>query len=139
METDPKRDQGNVSYLRDLFMATHTSEVEKTSFSYVATLERLLERLPVRSREIVKLRFGVPDGKIRTLEEIGKQHGITRERVRQVVGSALTMIASHKEYPEVVEIMKHIEQALGSKSGVMKVDHLVEKLAGDPQKLRELL
>lgn len=111
-------------------MATHTSEVEKTAFSYVATLERLLERLPVRSREIVKLRFGVPDGKIRTLEEIGKQHGITRERVRQVVGSALTMIASHKEYPEVVEIMKHIEQALGSKSGVMKVDHLVEKLAG---------
>ena len=53
-------------------MATHTSEVEKTAFSYVATLERLLERLPVRSREIVKLRFGVPDGKIRTLEEIGK-------------------------------------------------------------------
>jgi hypothetical protein len=90
----------------------------------------LLERLPVRSREIVKFRFGVPDGRVRTLEEIGKQHGITRERVRQVVGSALAMIASHKEYPEVMEIMKHIEQALGSKSGVMKVDHLIEKLAG---------
>ncbi len=111
-------------------MATHTSGIEKSSFSYVATLERLLERLPVRSREIVKFRFGVPDGRVRTLEEIGKQYGITRERVRQVVGSALNMISSHKEYPEVIEIMKHIEQALGSKSGVMKVDHLVEKLAG---------
>ncbi len=111
-------------------MAMHTTGTEKTRFSYVATLERLLERLPVRSREIVKFRFGVLDGRVRTLEEIGKQHGITRERVRQVVGKALTMISSHREYPEVVEIMKHIEQALGSKSGVMKVDHLIEKLAG---------
>ncbi len=115
-------------------MATHaTGTISKGNFSYVATLEHLLERLPVRSREIVKLRFGVTGDEPRTLEEIGKKHGITRERVRQVVGSALSMIAMHKEYPEVVDIMKRIEQALEERSGVMKVDHLISKLAGKDQ------
>lgn len=109
---------------------TSTLATGKKGFSYKATLERLLERLPLRSREIVKLRFGVKDGKIRTLEEIGKQYGITRERVRQVVGSALSLISSHKEYPEVLEITEHIREALEEKSGVMRADHLIEKLAG---------
>lgn len=111
-------------------MASKNTSVDKKTFSYKAALELLLERLPVRSREIVKLRFGVKDGKVRTLEEIGKQYGITRERVRQVVGSALTLIASHKEYPEVIEITEHIQAALEERSGVMKADHLIEKLAG---------
>ena len=111
-------------------MATSTIGSRKAEFSYRATLERLLERLPVRSREIVKYRYGIDDGMTRTLEEIGKHYGITRERVRQVVGSVLTMIATHKEYPEVIEIMRRIEQSLESKSGVMKVDHLIEVLAG---------
>lgn len=111
-------------------MAEQISRANKAVFSYKATLESLLERLPIRSRDIVKLRFGIDDGRVRTLEEIGKRYNITRERVRQVVGSVLTLIASHQEYPEVVAIMQRIEQSLSEKSGVMKVDHLVEKLAG---------
>lgn len=121
-------------------MATHiVSASGKARFSYVTVLEHLLERLPLRSRGIIKLRFGVPDGRVRTLEEIGKQHGITRERVRQVVGSALTLIASHKEHPEVADIMGRVEQALGEKSGVMKVDHLIERLAGTDKAERAAL
>lgn len=111
-------------------MTSRNTGTEKKNFSYKSTLECLLERLPVRSREIVKLRFGVKDGKIRTLEEIGKQYGITRERVRQVVGSVLTLIASHKEYPEVIELTGRIQRMLEERSGIMKADHLIEKLAG---------
>lgn len=111
-------------------MASKNAATGKAVFSYKTTLEHLLERLPLRSREIVKLRFGVKDGKVRTLEEIGKQYGITRERVRQVVGSALSLIASHKEYPEIIEITERIHAVLEEKSGVMKAEQLIEKLAG---------
>ena len=54
--------------------------------------ERLIEvlgSLTYREREIVKLRFGLGDGYIYTLEEIGKIYKITRERVRQIEAKAL--------------------------------------------------
>lgn len=45
--------------------------------------------LPARTKQIVNLRFGLEDGEERTLEEIGQQFGLTRERVRQVEKKAL--------------------------------------------------
>jgi RNA polymerase primary sigma factor len=48
-----------------------------------------LQRLPDRQREVLELRFGLLDGRTRTLEEVGKLLGITRERTRQVERLAL--------------------------------------------------
>jgi RNA polymerase primary sigma factor len=45
-----------------------------------------------REQDIVRLRFGLDDGKIRTLEEVGKEFGVTRERVRQIESKTLAKL-----------------------------------------------
>ncbi|WP_040981003.1 RNA polymerase sigma factor RpoD [Oceanobacillus jeddahense] len=52
-------------------------------------LEEVLDTLPLREENILRLRFGLDDGKTRTLEELGKVFGVTRERVRQIETKAL--------------------------------------------------
>lgn len=51
-----------------------------------------LARLPEREAEILKLRYGLEDGRVHTLEEVGKKMGITRERVRQLEAQALNRL-----------------------------------------------
>jgi RNA polymerase primary sigma factor len=48
--------------------------------------------LSEREQDVVRLRFGLDDGKIRTLEEVGKEFGVTRERVRQIESKTLAKL-----------------------------------------------
>ena len=53
-------------------------------------LNAILERLPARERQVIRLRYGLEDGKPRTLEEVGiLVEGLTRERIRQIEAKAL--------------------------------------------------
>ncbi|MGB9793092.1 MAG: RNA polymerase sigma factor RpoD [Thermacetogeniaceae bacterium] len=52
-------------------------------------LEEVLETLTPREREVLRLRFGLDDGKARTLEEVGQKFKVTRERIRQIEAKAL--------------------------------------------------
>ncbi|MCS7291210.1 MAG: RNA polymerase sigma factor RpoD [Roseiflexus sp.] len=52
-------------------------------------LEEVLQKLPERERKIIQLRYGLKDGRYRTLEEVGMEFGITRERIRQIEAVAL--------------------------------------------------
>jgi RNA polymerase primary sigma factor len=52
-------------------------------------IEEVLDKLPERERKIIQLRYGLKDGKYRTLEEVGVEFGITRERIRQIEAVAL--------------------------------------------------
>lgn len=52
-------------------------------------LEDLIGRLDERTASIIKARYGMEDGRERTLTEVGKQHGLTRERIRQIEKHAL--------------------------------------------------
>ncbi|MGH9223770.1 MAG: RNA polymerase sigma factor RpoD [Acidimicrobiales bacterium] len=56
-----------------------------------AVLEAL-EQLTERERKIVRLRFGLEDGQVRTLEEVGKEFGVTRERIRQIEAKTLAKL-----------------------------------------------
>lgn len=55
-------------------------------------IEELLTGLMERERQVLELRFGLKDGKTRTLEEVGKYFDVTRERIRQIEGKALSKL-----------------------------------------------
>lgn len=55
-------------------------------------IEELLTGLTERERQVLDLRFGLKDGKTRTLEEVGKYFDVTRERIRQIEGKALSKL-----------------------------------------------
>ncbi|WP_419490470.1 RNA polymerase sigma factor RpoD [Dialister hominis] len=55
-------------------------------------IEELLQSLTDKERQVLELRFGLKDGKTRTLEEVGKYFDVTRERIRQIEGKALVKL-----------------------------------------------
>jgi RNA polymerase primary sigma factor len=55
-------------------------------------LEGVLETLSEREKKVVQLRFGLVDGHPRTLEEVGKEFGVTRERIRQIESKTLSKL-----------------------------------------------
>jgi len=66
-----------------------------TSFSLLKDkLTDVLSSLSERERKVLELRFGLGDGAPRTLEEVGKQFRVTRERIRQIEAKALRKNAS---------------------------------------------
>ena len=66
---------------------------QKANFCiYIFTLEQIedvLGSLNEREQKVLKLRFGLEDGRARTLEEVGKEFDVTRERIRQIEAKAL--------------------------------------------------
>ena len=66
------------------------SPADSAAFSMLrAELSTALESLTDRERQVVQLRFGLIDGRARTLEEVGKEFNVTRERIRQIEAKAL--------------------------------------------------
>jgi RNA polymerase primary sigma factor len=59
-------------------------------------INEILVDLTPRERKIISLRFGLEDGVTHTLEEVGKEFGVTRERIRQIEAKALQKIRNHK-------------------------------------------
>jgi RNA polymerase primary sigma factor len=60
-------------------------------------IEIVLQKLPERERRIIQLRYGLYDGQYRTLEEVGREFGITRERIRQIEARVLRKLR-HPHY-----------------------------------------
>jgi len=67
-----------------------------------------LGHLSPREQDVVRLRFGLEDGKIRTLEEVGKAFGVTRERIRQIEAKTLAKLRR----PESAQLLRdYLEEA----------------------------
>ena len=59
-------------------------------------LQEVLDTLADREQQVLKLRFGLEDGRSRTLEEVGKQFDVTRERIRQIEAKAIRNLRNNK-------------------------------------------
>ncbi|MEU4728140.1 MULTISPECIES: sigma-70 family RNA polymerase sigma factor [unclassified Streptomyces] len=83
-------DEGDTQF-GDLLEDTSAISPEQSVLSLLRSeeLEDLLGKLDQRTASIIKMRYGIEDGRERTLTEVGKQHGLTRERIRQIEKHAL--------------------------------------------------
>ncbi len=86
----------------DSTLSEFIEDVQSLTPSQIASSALLRERisqilvdLTPREQKILKMRFGLEDGITHTLEEVGKEFGVTRERIRQIEAKALTRIKAH--------------------------------------------
>lgn len=66
----------------------------------------ILSTLTEREQKIVKMRFGLNDGKNHTLEEVGQEFSVTRERIRQIEAKALAKLRKHKDAKKLYEYLR---------------------------------
>ena len=96
------------------------------NFNYQKFCQDCLKGLPQRTISVIERRFGLKTKKRETLESIGKSHGITRERVRQIESEGLSKAKSIIK--ENQEILKHFKQVLASFGNVKKEEELLNIL-----------
>ena len=83
----------------------------------------LLLDLPDRSRKVLVDRFGLSQsGESRTLDAIGKEYGITRERIRQIESHSITIIRQADVYMKHAQVWDDLKQALNTLGGVVAED-----------------
>jgi RNA polymerase primary sigma factor len=92
--------------LADLIEHVAVSPMERATAELLKDdLATALQVLPDREREIIMLRFGLKDGRTRTLEEVGRHFGLTRERARQLEARALNQL---RESPEIRSLLEYL-------------------------------
>ena len=69
-------------------------------------LAEIISTLSDREQKIIKLRFGIGGGRSHTLEEVGAEFSVTRERIRQIEAKALSKLRKHKDTKKLHEYLK---------------------------------
>jgi RNA polymerase primary sigma factor len=96
--------EGTLGDLIEIVAASPAEEAE--SMLLKDDLETALQVLPQRDREILIMRYGLRDGRTRTLEEVGRAFGITRERARQIESQALNRLRGSPEIRSLLDYLK---------------------------------
>lgn len=95
----PVRDEEEDSKLGD-FIEDEESDTPEESATQQLLKEHvnvMLDILTPREQKILKMRFGLEDGRTHTLEEVGQEFGVTRERIRQIEAKALAKLRKNRE------------------------------------------
>ena len=69
-------------------------------------VQSVLATLSEREQKIIKMRFGLENGKSHTLEEVGQEFAVTRERIRQIEAKALAKLRKHKDAKKLYEYLQ---------------------------------
>jgi RNA polymerase primary sigma factor len=91
-------------FLEDAGSVTPTDAVSESLLK--AHLREALDELPERERQIIELRFGMKDDRPRTLEEVGREFDITRERVRQIQMKTLNLLREQRRTQNLREYLQ---------------------------------
>jgi hypothetical protein len=88
----------------------------------------MIQELPERSRNIIVKRFDLDHKGIRTLDKIGRDYGLTRERVRQIETESISRLKDIGRKHNLQRVLDHIERIIESHGGVMSKEKIVEHL-----------
>lgn len=102
------------------------------TFKPKAVSKKLLTNLNPRTREIITNRYGLEKAERMTLEAIGKNYDITRERVRQIENFALATIKKSKEFEEHAFVFDELKKIIKELGTVVSEDHLMQHVSKDP-------
>lgn len=102
------RDDEEDSVLGDFIEDEDTVSPEESAAGQLLKeqVKDLLGSLTEREQKILKLRFGLEDGKSHTLEEVGQEFSVTRERIRQIEAKALAKLRKHKDSKKLLDYIK---------------------------------
>lgn len=102
------RDDEEDSVLGDFIEDEDTPSPDESATTQLLKehVKDILAVLSEREQKILKMRFGLEDGKSHTLEEVGKEFDVTRERIRQIEAKALTKLRKHKDAKKLYDYIK---------------------------------
>jgi len=102
------RDDEEDSVLADFIEDEDTISPEESATSQLLKeqVKDMLGALTEREQKILKLRFGLEDGKSHTLEEVGQEFSVTRERIRQIEAKALAKLRKHRDAKKLHDYIK---------------------------------
>lgn len=100
-------------------------------FNYSKICEDIFSVLPVRQKEILERRFGIITGEKETLDSIGKDFKLTRERIRQIEKESFAKMEKEKEKRELKKVFFYFEKYLKENGGLKREDILLNDLGGD--------
>lgn len=102
------RDDEEDSVLADFIEDEDTVSPEESATNQLLKehVKDMLGALTEREQKILKLRFGLEDGKSHTLEEVGQEFAVTRERIRQIEAKALAKLRKHKDAKKLHDYIK---------------------------------
>lgn len=102
------RDDEEDSVLGDFVEDEDTITPEESAANQLLKeqVKDLLGSLSEREQKIIRLRFGLEDGKSHTLEEVGQEFSVTRERIRQIEAKALAKLRKHKDSKRLLDYIK---------------------------------
>jgi len=102
------RDDDEDSVLADFIEDEDTVSPEESATNQLLKehVKDMLGALTEREQKILKLRFGLEDGKSHTLEEVGQEFLVTRERIRQIEAKALAKLRKHKDAKKLHDYIK---------------------------------
>ncbi|OJI06290.1 hypothetical protein BK004_04500 [bacterium CG10_46_32] len=110
----------------DKVMAVKQEE-DLASFNPVEIISKLFSELGSREQDILRRRFGLHGKGNETLEQIGKNYNVTRERVRQIENAAIRNIRSFNYFEETVKPVEMVVlAALEKHGGIMSEEHMLE-------------
>jgi len=95
------------SVLRDFIEDEDGTTPEESAASQLLKeqVQAILSTLSDREQKIIKMRFGLENGKSHTLEEVGQEFAVTRERIRQIEAKALAKLRKHKDSKKLHEYL----------------------------------
>lgn len=91
----------------------------------------MVNKLSKRPQEVIVMRFNLDGKGVRTLDQIGKDYGVTRERVRQIESEGITKLKGIGKDHNIDQVFDYIQNAIEEHGGIMSEESIAEYLFGN--------